>query len=204
MTTSTYLTVAETTSPDQSGSPKSRSFKRIGAAGLAFGLVLGAGVAVGTHVAAQTEQSDTMTPPSLIVAMKGQRAFDSRTDLQGRDPGAEKFRNQEGPARSFDVPVGEFIPPEAVGVVYSVTVTATEGSGYVSVDTYVPSPDEAGSEISTAAWTEPGQRVVNSGIVKTFETNTRGVPLIRVSIGGAPDAAAHVIIDITGYLIPAG
>ena len=152
--------------------------RRFGLATVAVAFVLGGTVAIGANVLAQSDRGDIRTPPSLIVAMKGERAFDSRTDFQGRDPGARKFRNQEGQASSLDVPVGPFIPTEAVGVVYSVTVTATEGSGYIYVDTYDEFdkvPEEL-AQISTAAWTESGQRVVNSGIVKTYETNTRGAP----------------------------
>lgn len=195
MTTPTSLTAAETTGPAQSGSSKTRSFKRIGAAGLALGLVLGAGVAVGTHVRAQTEQSDTMTPPSLYVAIKGERAFDSRVD----------FPNQKIDD-VFTVAVNRnklIVPNNAVAIAYTVTVTATEGSGYAFIDPY---DGTDGSEISNVAWTEPGQRVVNSGVTKTFDGSIDGgtmdVQLIQIGVGGT-DAAAHVIIDVTGYLLPA-
>ncbi len=189
---------------ERAGSRPART-RRFGLVGVVVAFVLGGTVAVGANVIAQADESDIRTPPSVIVAMKGQRAFDSRTRFPDRPPEEHKLSNRDISTRTFTVPVGGFVPPEAVGVVYSVTVTATEGSGYVSVDTYdefAEVPEDV-AEISTAAWTESGQRVVNSGIVKTYETATRGAPLIRVGLGGAPDAAAHVIIDITGYLLPA-
>ena len=176
-----------------SGSSRSTAFKRLRMAGFAMALLVGSGVAVGAHVAAQPDDSRTMTPPSLYVAIKGIRAFDSRVDFPKK-----KLDEAQG---GFVVPVDRYesiVPSDAVGVAYNVTVTQTEGSGFIWIDPY---DGTDGSQISTVAWTGPGQRVVNSGVTKTYIAEVRGAPLMQVGIGGT-DAAAHVIIDITGYLIP--
>lgn len=189
MTISTSFTTSRTGVLVGSGPSKSRSYKRLGAVVLAVSLLFGSGVAFSAQVAAQSEDSP-QTAPSLFVAIKGYRALDTRIDGPGKI--------DDGP-----ITVGVFtgrgkimIPPEAVAVAYTITVTATDGSGFAYVDTY---GDQ--SEISTVAWTGPGQRVVNSGIVQTFEGDTDGAHLVQVGVGGT-DAAAHVIIDITGYLVP--
>lgn len=197
MTTSAPFTTPNTDNLVQPKPSMSRSLKSVGVVSVVAVLLLGSGIAVGAHAVAQSEASPTMTAPSLFVAIKGQRAFDSRVDFPAR--------KLDDPDRPFVIPVNgneTIVPPEAVAVAYTVTVAATEGTGFVWVDPY---DGNDGSKISTVAWTEPGQRVVNSGIVKTYDGiidgGTREAPLIQVGIGGT-EAAAHVIIDITGYLIP--
>ena len=177
--------------PSRTTSCRRPGVRRLGAGGIAVLTLLGGGVAVGAAVAAQSQEAPTTTAPSRFVAIKGYRAFDSRVDYT-----TDKIDD------GLAVGVGEgssgvSIPREAVAVAYTVTVTATEGSGFAYVDSF----DFGGeSDISTVAWTGPGQRVVNSGIVPTFEGDT-SAHMIQVGVGGT-DAAAHIIIDITGYLIP--
>lgn len=155
-------------------------------------MLVGAGMTV-AQVAAQTDD-DGATEPSSYVAIKGVRAFDSRVDFPvGKVDSLVQLPVNGG---------GEtIVPAEATAVAFTITATATEGSGFAFVDTYDGTDNY---EISTVAWTGPGQREVNSGVVKTFDGSidggTAGAQMIVIGVGGT-NAAAHIIIDITGYLV---
>lgn len=161
------------------------------AAFAATSLAVGGGF-VGARVAAQADPV-APTTPSNYVSIDGYRAYDSRLD-DGQKPtdGRRIVTLQRGVEGS--------IPSGAVAVAYSITVTATEGAGWAAIDGF---GGVDGSAISTVAWTGPGQREVNSGIVPTFRGDVEGAHYVWLTIGGT-DAAAHVIIDVVGYLLPAG
>jgi hypothetical protein len=93
---------------------------------------------------------------------------------------------------------GDQIPEEATAVTFNVTVTSTQGAGFVQVDT---SPADPGAT-STVNWTAAGQTDANSGVVMLGEAFD-DTGFISVYVGGTDDAAAHVIVDITGYYVDA-
>ncbi len=142
--------------------------------------------------------------PSLFVPIEHFRADDSRTmevggvgrlTVGGNESDFIDFARREGD--SFDT---RKIPKEATAVSFNLTVTQTEGRGFLHVDSPI---GESTSGSSTVNWTGDGQTVANSGVTIVGTTDAEAVLFAVVSIGGAPGASAHVIADVTGYYIPA-
>ena len=196
-----FLSSSAATTHDSSSTRLLRAVRvRLGLGTLAMSLIVG-GVGAGATVTAQSDERSA-TAPALFVAIKGYRAFDSRVDYP-------QTKISDGPVAVSVFVDDDYriaIPAEAVAVAYTLTATATEGSGYAYVDAYdedaYSGRADPSKDISTVAWTEAGQRVANSGIVSTFEGDTDGAHFVLVGVDGT-DAATHLIIDITGYLIPA-
>ena len=99
---------------------------------------------------------------------------------------------------SIDVVTGavlgtDVVPVGTVAVAYNLTVTQTEGAGYIAI---LP----GGTTTVTASainWTSSGVTIANGGIVVFGSgANERKVTLV---CGGAGGARAHVILDITGF-----
>jgi len=94
---------------------------------------------------------------------------------------------------------------DATAVTFNVTAVDTENRGYIQI--YNEEGTEAG-DTSTDNWTQTGQNIANSGTVAL----TRGEfdldgPVKMVDfvayVGGPPNAKTHIVVDITGYYIPA-
>lgn len=153
---------------------------------VAGGVVVGSGV-----IRAVTDQSQ----PSAFVAIDSYRTLDSRVAPWGSKL-VPNFAHTVKPM--FDVSDGvPFQFPEGtVAVAYNLTVTETEGAGFVTIDA-LPLTEASTSNVN---WSGQGQTVANSGItrVKTGDDDTLE---FGVRLGGTPDALAHVVIDITGYFI---
>lgn len=180
----------------------------------ALGLVAG-GVGVGAAVAASSS-SPTVVPAaveagaeSVFVPIEPYRALDTRQDGDPVDPDdddPDKIRVGDPSGENpLPVPVhiaidadGAQIPEEATAVAYNVTVAQTEGVGYLQIDTW---PGDPGAT-STVNWTSDGEIVANSGIVLlgvAFDDHG----FVSAYVGDEQGAAAHVIIDVTGYFVPA-
>ncbi len=169
-----------------------------------------AGVVVGPHLGALAQAdiaSDTVIstgPRTVFVPISAYRAYDSRTDPQGKidsaqagDPGRNQrpifagFENQTGPDL-FDS-----VPGNVVAVAYNVQAIQTEGRGFMHVDGF----GAADGSASTLVWDTTGQRVSNSGVaLLTSAFDFTGA--LGVYVGGL-GGKTHVIIDITGFYIDA-
>ena len=160
-------------------------------AALACGAV---GVVVGSAVVgAQTEQ----TQPALFVSVDAYRTFDSRVDpwfLKVPVGSVQEVSPQYVPGQ---LEINE-LPAGTVAVTYNVTVTDTEGAGYVQIGA-LPLTEGSSSNVN---WSEPGQTVANSGITRV-ETSDGGSLSFGFVVGGTVDARTHVIIDISGYFVEA-
>ena len=97
---------------------------------------------------------------------------------------------------ALDLDGNERIPDEATAVAFNVTVTQTEGAGYVQISP----PGTAFGETSTINWTGPDQTVANGGNVLLYEGDFFENNLV-FHLGGSGGAGTHVIIDITGYYV---
>ena len=90
--------------------------------------------------------------------------------------------------------LGVFVPgligQGVVGVVVNVTITETEGSGFLRVRA---DNAPAGNATSNINWSTTGQTLAN--LVMVPAVGTRGV---AVQAGGA--GRTHVVIDLVGYL----
>lgn len=179
----------------------------------ALGLVAG-GLGVGAAVVAGSASPNAVPAAveagteSHFVPIEPYRTLDTRQDGDPIDPdddAADKIRvgDPEG-QNPLPVPVpfaidleGAQIPDDATAVSYNVTVAQTEGVGYLQIDTW---PGDPGAT-STVNWTSDGEIVANSGIV-LLGTAFDDHGFVSAYVGDTDGAAAHVIIDITGYFTP--
>lgn len=86
------------------------------------------------------------------------------------------------------------LPVDAPAVTYTLTVTETAGSGFVSLYPY-------GTEfpgVSSINWSASGVTVANNGTVRTGEGWGFGRH-VRVLVAGG--GSTHLILDITGYYL---
>jgi hypothetical protein len=163
-------------------------------AGLVVGaLALGGVYAATSNVAAQVvvpAQAPGLAPKSSFVPIAAYRALDTRQSL------SDKIRVKE--TRLIDVSADTSgtvqLPDTVTAVTFNVTVTQTEGKGFLQVF----APNTTFGSTSTLNW-DGNETVANSGTVTVFQANPgNGIGLY---VDGAA-AAAHVIIDITGCYEP--
>ena len=125
---------------------------------------------------------------SLVTLRTPIRAYDSRTDTVLL--GGDKIAAED----AIIVTVG--IPDEKrflVSVFLNVTVTETEGAGFLRVFATDPSGTIAPPETSNVNWYDDGQTVANfvlSGVGPEFG--------VEIYCGGA--GRTHVIVDVQGYV----
>lgn len=139
---------------------------------------------------------------SYFVPMESYRTLDTRT----REPGTPVGRTKDDPFLDLALPAyvryendtpNVMLPDEAVAVTYNITVTETVSAGFVQVDTF----GYTTGETSTVNWDHSGQTIANSGVAMLgTDLGTEGV--LGIYVDGLPDAAAHIVLDITGYYVP--
>ena len=131
-------------------------------------------------------QVDDGTPASFV-PISQYRTFDSRLV----DDGSKIFlQEQYDIDPNQDLDGMDRLPDDAIAVSYNITVAGTERSGFVQI----LGPDTTFGSTSTINWSEDGQRLANSGNVELGAFQE-----FYMFLDGAPFAAAHVIIDVTGY-----
>jgi hypothetical protein len=142
--------------------------------------VAAAGSAVGATglIAAGTPHAALAATTGTIVLVAPQRILDSRVQ--------EPTKYGSGAVDSIAVPG---IDPYH-GVIVNLTVTDTEGSGFVTLGK-APVFPPATSNIN---WSGPGITLANLAIVNTG-TNAGGI-VIQMAGGGA----AHLIIDLVAFI----
>ena len=180
---------------------------------VALGLFAG-GTLAGPAISAASDEPSTASgtlaeaaPASLFVPIVAYRALDTRLGDK-LDVDGDPFTENSPIVRFFaDLEVGSDIfvriPAEAVAVSYNITVAQTEGVGFLKVS---PANANSGGETSNINWTADGQQAANSGNVLLGTANDgegNGSDSLDVTIGGESGAKTHVVIDITGYYIPA-
>jgi len=123
------------------------------------------------------------------------RVYDSR--LAAPDPG----KVATGESRTFSVASGrdldtgavtelDFVPAGTLAVAYNLTVTETEGAGFLAI---TPGTSTA-FKASTINWSTGGQIVANAGMVPVD-----GLRSLKAFCGGS--GRTHFLIDITGYYL---
>jgi hypothetical protein len=142
--------------------------------------VAAAGSAVGATglVAAGTSQGALAATSGAIVLVTPQRIQDSRVN--------EPSKYTSGAVDSIAIPG---IDPYH-GVIVNLTVTETEGSGFVTLSKAPAFPPTT----SNINWSDPGVTLANLAIVNTG-TNAGGI-VIQMEGGGA----AHLIIDLVAFI----
>ncbi len=140
--------------------------------------------------------------PSVFVPIPSFRAFDTRKFGETIDSGST------GSVTAGEVFDGEAfgVPVDATAVTFNVTAVATEGRGYIQV---FNAEGTSPGETSTVNWTQTGQNIANSGTVALSkyddpdDNNSYGLVDFGAYVGGPPNAKTHIVVDITGYYIPA-
>lgn len=136
--------------------------------------------------------------PSVFVPIPPFRTYDSR-DWDEKMPSGAWVQGLAGSV--FD---GETfgVPLDATAVTFNVTAVDTENRGYIQI--YNEEGTEAG-DTSTVNWTQTGQNIANSGTValSKYDDGTGKAVDFWAYVGGPPNAKTHILIDITGYYIPA-
>lgn len=129
-----------------------------------------------------------------FVAITPFRAYDSRLEpyLWQRDDdfNIDMLTDAGGAAK---------LPPNATAITYNLTVTSTVTSfGYLSLF-----PGDAASipDTSSINWALPDFTIANGGVVALGQSG-QALGTIGIYLGGVPGAAAHVIVDVTGYYVP--
>jgi hypothetical protein len=123
------------------------------------------------------------------------RAFDTRVNSD------DKFRR--GDVFTIDMLTdyqnNPMIPSTATAISFNVTVADTESTfGFVTI---FNGDASAVPGTSTINWVLPGFAIANGGIVALGAPGPY-VGQIGVALDGAAEAAAEVIIDVTGYFTP--
>jgi hypothetical protein len=78
------------------------------------------------------------------------------------------------------------------GVVLNVTITDTEGQGFVRVADKIVWPPPT----STINWYATGQTLANFAIVRT----TAGSSKVTFQLGGTTGGKLHIVLDVIGYI----
>lgn len=84
----------------------------------------------------------------------------------------------------------------ASAVFVNVTITATEGAGFLSVVAEDLSGERPPPTTSNINWSADGVTLANLAL-----TTVGGENSIAIWCGGAPNARAHVIVDVQGYVL---
>ena len=159
-------------------------------------------VAVGLDVtgdASSTAEAQAEATASIFVPIDSYRAVDTR---MGPDPGRLEVSETLTVTADEDFEGNQVIPDEATAVTFNITAVNTRGTGFFQVTT---ARRELGNT-STVNWTSDGANVANSGVTAVFESQEINEPLentFAVFIDGVPSASAHLVVDITGYYVPA-
>lgn len=173
------------------------------AAALTTGLIAGP-MLLGGGDAAPVAHAVIDGQSAYFVAIPAYRTMDSRVE----EPIAKLGRTADGELNSglamarfvqfeLDGAATAAFPDDAVAVTFNVTVTDTEGAGYVQIDGY----SYATGETSTVNWSGAGLTVANGGVAR-LTTAFDDPAALGVYLGGNAAAKAHVVIDITGYYMP--
>jgi hypothetical protein len=125
------------------------------------------------------------------------RVYDSR--LPGPTPGKIAWGQTRtlSIANGIDIVTGlinqpNLVQPGSQAITYNLTITDTEGSGYL---TLFPASDSSyfGSSIN---WSSAGQILANAAVVKISPNRE-----IKVAALGLITAKTHFVIDLTGYYL---
>ena len=141
-------------------------------------------------VAAAPAQLKTVTPAGPLVAyFTPIRAFDSR--LSNVELGGAKLRSGESIAVTVPAEIegGGF----AIAMFINVTITQTEGSGYLVIRGSDLSGERPFPPTSNINWSAPGQTLAN-----LVFTTVGGENALEVHAGGA--GRTHFIVDVQGYV----
>ena len=145
----------------------------------------GAGAAGGAVDATADSAAAAVDLPELpagMIPLNPVRAYDSR-DIGAGGPLAG------GSSRTVNVTAAGIVPPQAVAVAYTLTMTGTTGTGYLSV---APAGGEQ-PDTSLINWTGPNQTMANSSHV--------GISDGQVTVYAGGSGSTEFVVDVLGYFV---
>jgi hypothetical protein len=146
-----------------------------------------AGLGGAAAVAAATQLPRTAAAATagatIVLVSPPERIADTRADGTGK----------VSAAHPLDMFVGGLIGDGVVGALLNITVTETEGSGFLAATADNASSPNPTSNIN---WSATGQNLANLAIVPAV--GTRG---ITIRAGGP--GQTHVVVDLVGFLMGA-
>jgi len=148
-------------------------------------LFAGLGGAAAVAAATQLPRTASAATPGATIQLVSppERIADTRSDGTGK----------VSAAHPLDMFVGGLIGDGVVGALLNITVTETEGSGFLSATADNASAPNPTSNIN---WSVTGQNLANLAMVPAVAT--RG---ITIRAGGP--GQTHVVVDLVGFLIGA-
>lgn len=147
-----------------------------------------------------TVEAQSSPAASSFVPIYAYRALDTR-----RSPDIGRLEVSETLTVNADENLAgnQVVPDEATAVTFNITAVDTVGKGFLQVTTGVR---ELGNT-STVNWTSDGENVANGDVTALFASDTDFNEELEntfaVFIDGLAGSSAHVVVDITGYYVPA-
>jgi hypothetical protein len=151
-------------------------------------LCVAAGGAAVALLPNQPAQAQTPTAGPLVALLTPVRVFDSRVDSPF--PGHRKLQSGESVGVSIGPAVGGTFPP---AVFLNVTITETEGAGYLVVFASDLSGERPIPSTSNINWSTSGTTLANFALSAVGGENT-----VAVHCDGG--GRTHVIVDVYGYV----
>ena len=160
---------------------------------LARGGAVAAG-AVGVTVAGVATAAPALAVGLGYTPITPYRSYDSRVDPDG------KIARGGGMILQVitDVNNNPKVPPAAQAVTFNLTITQTEGTGFLGV---VPA-GTTNLSVSNINWVVSGLDLANGGTTKIAGDSVSGPGSVLVYCDGNPGARTHFIVDVTGYFAP--
>lgn len=152
-------------------------------------MILGGGLAAAAIPLAGSQRASAAPSPGLVSLQTPVRVFDSR------DPASVLAGNKLGSGESVSITVSGAYQGDdlALAVFANVTVTATEGRGFLVLRPEDLSGTQPWPSTSNVNWAESGQTLANLSF-----SAVGGEHAIEVRCDGG--GSTHVICDIQGYL----
>ena len=133
-------------------------------------------------VVSAAAEGDPSPMPAGLTTLNPVRAYDSR-DIGAGGPLAG------GSSRTVNVTAAGAVPPQAVAVAYTLTMTGTKGTGYLSV---APAGGEQ-PDTSLINWTGSNQTMANSSQV--------GISDGAVTVYAGGSGSTGFVVDVLGYFV---
>jgi hypothetical protein len=152
--------------------------------------------AIGATVAGVATAAPALAAGLGFTPITSYRSYDSRFDPAGKLPAGffgvlQLITDEDGAPR---------VPTTAQAVTFNLTITQTEGSGFLGV---VPADaPESTWTVSNINWGVPNLDLANGGTTRIAFHIDAGPGSVVVYCDGFPNAQTHFIIDVTGYFAP--
>ena len=144
--------------------------------------------AVGVTVAGVATAAPALAAGLMYNPVAPYRSYDSRDDSDGKlAAGFGRFVQVANAAKD--------VPLTAVAVTFNLTITETEGRGYLGV---VPA-ESTDFSVSTINWVVPGLDLANGGTTKIGKNSKSDPGSVAVYCESSSSGKTHFIIDVTGF-----